>query len=119
MARVIIHPKNPDIVYVAALGHIFGPNPTRGLYRTDDGGKTWQKSLVLNEDTGVIDLQMDPDDPNILYAAAYAVRRDHFAGGNPKQQFSADAGLYKTIDGGKKWTRLTNGLPTARSAAAA
>jgi photosystem II stability/assembly factor-like uncharacterized protein len=112
ISRVIIHPKNPAIVYVAALGHLFGPNPTRGLYRTDDGGKTWQNSLVLNEDAGVIDLQMDPADPNVLYAAAYVVRRDHFAGGNPAQQFSADAGLYKTTDGGKKWTRMTNGLPT-------
>jgi photosystem II stability/assembly factor-like uncharacterized protein len=112
VARVIIHPQNPNIVYVAALGHVFGPNKTRGLYRTDDGGKTWQKSLFLNEDTGFIDLQMDPGDPDILYAAAYAVRRDHFAGGNPARQFSADAGLYKTTVGGKKWTRMTNGLPT-------
>jgi photosystem II stability/assembly factor-like uncharacterized protein len=112
VARVIIHPTNPNIVYVAALGHVFGPNLQRGLFRTDDGGKTWQESLVLNEDAGVIDLQMDPGDPEILYAAAYGMRRDRFAGGNPARQFSADAGLYKTTDGGKKWTRMTNGLPT-------
>jgi len=111
VARVIIHPKNPDRVYVAALGHVFGPNMQRGLFRTDDGGKTWQKSLVIDEDAGVIDLQMDPGDPDILYAAAYSVRRDRFAGGNPARQFSADAGLYKTTDGGKEWTRMTNGLP--------
>ncbi len=111
VARVVIHPKNPDIVYVAVLGHVFGPNKERGLYRTDDGGKTWNQVLFINEDTGFIDLQMDPGDPDTLYAAACSLRRDHFANGNPAQQYSADAGLYKTADGGKKWKRLTKGLP--------
>ncbi len=111
IARVVIHPKNPDIVFVAALGHVFGPNQERGLYRTDDGGKTWRKVLFINEDTGFIDLQMDPSDPDTLYAAAFSVRRDGFAGGNPIHQFSPDAGLFKTADGGKTWKRLTKGLP--------
>ena len=111
IARVVIHPKNPEIVFVAALGHVFGPNKERGLYRTDDGGKTWRQILFINEDTGFIDLAMDPADPDTLYAAAYHVRRDGFANGNPAQQFSADAGLFKTDDGGKTWNRMTKGLP--------
>ena len=111
VARVVIHPKNPDIVYVAALGHVFGPNKERGLYRTDDGGKSWRQVLFINEETGFIDLQMDPGDPGTLYAAGFHVRRDGFAGGNPAQQFSPDAGLFKTTDGGKTWKRLTRGLP--------
>jgi photosystem II stability/assembly factor-like uncharacterized protein len=111
IARVVIHPKNPDIVFVAALGHVFGPNKTRGLYRTDDGGKSWRQVLFINEDVGFIDLAMDPGDPDTLYAAAYHVRRDGFAGGNPASQFSADAGLFKTADGGKTWNRMTKGLP--------
>ena len=111
IARVVIHPTNPDVVFVAVLGHVFGPNKERGLYKTDDGGKTWQRILYINEDTGFIDLAMDPGDPDTLYAAAYDVRRDGFAGGNPAQQFSADAGLFKTADGGKTWNRMTKGLP--------
>jgi photosystem II stability/assembly factor-like uncharacterized protein len=111
IGRVIIHPTNPDIVYIAALGHVWGPNEERGLYKTADGGKTWQRVKYLDADTGFIDLAMDPGDPDTLYAAAYRVRRDAFSGGNPAEQFGPLAGLYKTTDGGKSWTRLTKGLP--------
>jgi photosystem II stability/assembly factor-like uncharacterized protein len=111
IGRVVIHPKNPDVVYVAALGHVWGPNKERGLYKTTDGGKTWEQIKYPGEDTGFIDLVMDPSDPETLYAAAFKVRRDAFSGGNPATQFGPDAGLYKTTDGGKTWDRLTKGLP--------
>jgi photosystem II stability/assembly factor-like uncharacterized protein len=111
IGRVVLHPKNPDVVYVAALGHLWGPNKERGIYKTTDGGETWKAVKQIDADTGFIDLAMAPDDPETLYAAAYRVRRDAFDGGNPATQFGADAGLYKTTDGGKTWTRLTRGLP--------
>jgi photosystem II stability/assembly factor-like uncharacterized protein len=111
IGRVVIHPTNSDIVYVAALGHVWGPNRERGLYKTADGGKTWVQVKFLDEDTGFIDLVMDPGDPETLYAAAYRVRRDAFAGGNPVEQYGPLAGLYKTIDGGKTWVRVSKGLP--------
>jgi photosystem II stability/assembly factor-like uncharacterized protein len=111
IGRVVIHPRDPNVVYVAALGRLWGPNPERGVYRTADGGKTWDLVKFIDADTGFIDLAMDPSDPNTLYAAAYCVRRDGFSGGNPAVQTGLGAGLYKTSDGGKTWTRLTRGLP--------
>jgi photosystem II stability/assembly factor-like uncharacterized protein len=111
IGRIVIHPKDPDIVYVAALGHLWGPNKQRGIFKTDDGGKTWDKIKFIDEETGFIDLAMDPTDPSTLYAAAYHVRRGAFAGGNPAVQFGKDSGLYKTTDAGKTWTKLTAGLP--------
>ncbi len=107
IGRVRIHPTNPDIVYVAAIGHLWGPNPERGLYKTTDGGKTWTNTLFIDENTGFIDLAMDPESPDTLYAAAYQRRRRAFgfAGSGP------GSGLYKTTDGGENWTRLTDGLP--------
>jgi photosystem II stability/assembly factor-like uncharacterized protein len=111
IGRIVIHPTNPDIVYVAALGHIWGPNKERGLFQSIDGGQTWQHSLALNEDTGCVDLAMDPGDPQTLYCCAYRVRRDGFSGGNPKVMYGRESGIYKTVDGGKTWRRLTRGLP--------
>jgi photosystem II stability/assembly factor-like uncharacterized protein len=111
IGRVVIHPTNPEIVYVAALGHVWGPNKERGLYKTADGGKTWKQVKFLDAQTGFIDLLMDPSDPETLYAAAYRVRRDGFSGGNPAEQFGPLAGLYKTTDGGATWVRLSKGLP--------
>jgi photosystem II stability/assembly factor-like uncharacterized protein len=110
IGRIVIHPTNPDIVYVAALGRLWGPNPERGLYKTTDGGRTWRQ-LFLNADTGFIDLVMDPRDPDILYAAAYQVRRGPFAAGNPTVQTGPCSGLYKTTDAGQTWNKLTKGLP--------
>jgi photosystem II stability/assembly factor-like uncharacterized protein len=108
IGRVVIHPTNPNIVYVAALGHLWGPNKERGVFKTTDGGATWTQSLYINDDTGVSDIAIDPQSPNTLYAAAYERRRTAFGynGGGP------DSGIYKTVDGGVHWTKLTKGLPT-------
>jgi photosystem II stability/assembly factor-like uncharacterized protein len=107
IGRVVIHPTDPNIVYVAALGHLWGPNKERGVFKTSDGGATWSQSLFINEDTGVSDIAIDPQSPNTLYAAAYERRRTVFGynGGGPS------GGLYKTVDGGAHWTKLTKGLP--------
>lgn len=111
IGRIVIHPTNPDIVYVAALGKLWGANPERGLFKTTDGGKTWDHVLALDADTGCIDVAIDHTEPDLVYAAAYAVRRDAFSGGNPAKQTGPKAGLYKSIDGGKKWEKMTKGLP--------
>src|SRR5438309_8740160 len=111
IGRIVTHPENPEVVYVAAQGHLWGPNPERGVYKTSDGGKTWAQVLKINEDTGVSDIAMDPESPDILYAAAYERRRTPygFNGGGP------DGGIYKTSDGGASWKKLTKGLPYENS----
>ncbi len=107
IGRVQIDPHNPDVVYVAAVGHLWGPNKERGVYKTTDGGKTWTNVLFINEDTGVIDLAMDPQSPMTLYAAAYQRRRAPFGfnGGGP------GSAIYTTVDGGQTWKKLTTDLP--------
>lgn len=107
IGRVVIDSRDPNIVYVAALGHLWGPNKERGVFKTSDGGKTWNNVLFINEDTGVTDLAMDPDSPMTIYAAAYQRRRTPwgFNGGGP------GSAIYKTIDGGATWTKMTKGLP--------
>jgi len=109
IAAVLVHPWNPDLVYVAALGHGFGPNPERGVFRSKDGGKTWDKILFRNDSAGAGDLVMDPANPSTLYAATWQVVRrpwDISSGG-------AGSAIYKTTDGGDHWTELTHnpGLP--------
>ncbi len=111
IGRVVVHPTNPDIAFVAALGHCWGPNKERGLFKTVDGGKTWDCVKYIDENTGFVDVQMDPSDPNTLYAAAWPVRRDAFSGGSPRFQTGATGGLFKTSDGGKTWDRMGGGLP--------
>ncbi len=116
IGRVVIDPANPDIVYVAALGHLWGPNNERGVYKTTDGGKTWTRVLFVNDTTGFVDLAMDPKDPNTLYAAAWHRLR---WGGAHMEGVGKGSGIYKTTDGGKTWVRLTdaakkNGLPYDR-----
>jgi len=110
IARLAIHPKNPDIVYVAAMGHLFTNNAERGVFRTRDGGQTWEKILYVNDKIGAIDIVMVQSSPNILYAAMYdKVRLPwHYEMGGP------ESAIYKTIDGGKSWKRLSGGLPTGR-----
>ncbi|HLK68504.1 MAG TPA: hypothetical protein VKU19_33960 [Bryobacteraceae bacterium] len=105
--RIVIHPANANVVYVAAQGKLWGPNEERGVFKTTDGGKTWSKVLYINPDTGVNDLAMDPSNPDTLYAAAYQRRRTAFGfnGGGP------GSGIYRTTDGGVTWKKLTNGLP--------
>lgn len=108
IARIVVHPKDPNTVYLAAVGHLFGPNKERGLYKSTDGGKTWTNTNFINEDTGFTDLVMHPTNPNILFAASYQRRRQPwgFNGGGP------GSGIWKTTDGAKTWTKLTgNGLP--------
>jgi photosystem II stability/assembly factor-like uncharacterized protein len=112
IGRIRIDPRNADTVYVAALGHIWGPNKERGVFKTTDGGLTWSPSLFINEDTGVVDLAMDPNDSNTLYAAAYEVRRDGFPGGDPEKQYGPGSGIYKTTNGGRTWRKLAVGLPS-------
>jgi photosystem II stability/assembly factor-like uncharacterized protein len=107
IGRVRIHPRDPDVVYVAALGHIFGPNPERGVYRSRDGGGTWEKVLFVSDSTGAVDLAMDVTNPRVLYAAMWRAER------RPWTLISGarEGGVYKTTDGGDTWTKLTNGLP--------
>ena len=108
IARIFVHPKNPDLVYVAALGHAYGPNDTRGVFRSSDGGKTWQKILFKDNKTGAIDLDADPQNPRILHAALWEAQRTPWSlsSGGP------GSGLYKSTDGGDTWKRLEgHGLP--------
>ena len=108
IGRVIIDPVDPDTVYVAALGRLWGPNNERGVFKTTDGGRTWTNVKFIDQDTGFVDMVMDPTNRHVLYAAAYQRRRAPwgFNGGGP------GGGIYKTSDGGRTWTKLTSGLPT-------
>jgi photosystem II stability/assembly factor-like uncharacterized protein len=123
--RVRVHPKNPDIVYVGALGRLYGPNEERGLFKTTDGGKTWQKILYVDDKTGVIDMVMHPTDPETLLVALWDRQRDEFddflgeppppdgiEAYDPVRKYSKAAGIYKTTDGGKSFHKLEKGLPT-------
>jgi photosystem II stability/assembly factor-like uncharacterized protein len=122
--KIVIHPTNPDIVYVGALGRLYGPSEERGLFKTTDGGKTWEKVLYVNDQTGVIDIKMNPKEPDTLYVATWEVRRDGYdswpGGGvpdgydpyDPVAKWGKGSGIHKTTDGGKTFKKLTNGLPT-------
>jgi len=109
IARIAVHPKDADLVYVAVLGHAFGPNLTRGVFRSKDGGKTWQKVLSRNDSTGAVDVVLDPTNPRIVYAALWQEQRTpwSFSSGG------AGSGLFKSVDGGDTWTELTKkkGMP--------
>jgi len=107
IARVVIDPTNPDVVLVAALGHAWTPNPDRGIYKTTDGGKTWQKVLFVNDSTGAIDLAMEPGNPRVLLAAMWQVQRFPWEldDGGPA------SAIYRSTDGGATWTRLTTDMP--------
>ncbi len=107
ISRILIHPENSNIVYVAAAGNEYKYNEERGVYKTKNGGKTWTKVFYIDEKTGVIDLAMDPEDPDILYAGTAERLRRRW--NDPWE--SPQSGLYKTIDGGTTWLPLTNGLP--------
>ena len=107
ISRIAVHPRDPDVAYVAAVGHLWASNPERGVYRTTDGGVTWNLVLFVDEHTGAIDLAMDPDDPETLFAAMYQRQRRAwgFNGGGP------GSGIYRTVNGGSTWVELTKGLP--------
>ncbi|MFN7623314.1 MAG: WD40/YVTN/BNR-like repeat-containing protein, partial [Acidobacteriota bacterium] len=99
ISRILIHPHNSDIVFVGALGHAFGPNEERGVFVTSDGGKTWQKTLYLDPEHGIADMDIDPVNPNIVYAATWRFERKpwNFVSGSEK------SGVYKSLDGGRTW----------------
>ncbi len=109
VARVRVHPKDPDLVYVAALGHAYGPNEQRGIFRSADGGATWERVLFRSSRAGAIDLSMDPNNPRVLYASTWQALRQPwlFSSGGP------DSGFFKSTDGGDTWTEITDrpGLP--------
>jgi photosystem II stability/assembly factor-like uncharacterized protein len=124
IGKVLIHPKNPDIVYVGVLGRLYGPSEERGLYKTMDGGKTWQRVLYIDDKTGIIDMRLSPADPEVLLAAAWERRRDGFDsflgervadgydGYDPIQKWGKGGGIYRSTDGGKTFEKATHGLPS-------
>jgi photosystem II stability/assembly factor-like uncharacterized protein len=105
IGRIVINPIDPNIVYVAAVGHLFGPNPERGLYKSVDGGKNWKLAKFIDNDTGFNDVQIDPVNPKVLYASSYQRRRTWWGvnGGGP------GSGLWKSMDAGETWTKITGG----------
>src|SRR6185437_3487542 len=107
---ILVDPQNPDVVYVASLGHLFAPNAERGVFKTTDGGQSWKKVLFVNNDTGAVTMAMDQSNPQVVYAAMWEMSRSHwgFSSGGP------GSGLYKSTDGGATWTNITPhpGLPT-------
>ena len=110
ISTLIVHPTNPDVVFVAAMGHLFTPNEQRGVFKTNDGGNSWEKVLFVDENTGVIDLIINPENPDILFAAAYEKYRSpwHYEAGGEK------SGIYKSPDGGDSWERISSGLPNGK-----
>ena len=124
--RIVIHPKDPNTVYVGVLGRLYGPNEERGLFKTTDGGKSWTKVLYVDEKTGVIDLRLSPDDPETLLVATWERKRDAFDSFRgdatspdgednyaPAVKWGPGSGIHKSTDGGKTWHKVTKGLPTS------
>ena len=107
--RIVVHPKNPDIVWVAAIGHLFGPNEERGIFKTTDGGKTWKKVLYVNNQTGCSDLIMEPGNPAVLYAGTWRIQRTPYS----LESGGDGGGLWKSTDGGDTWKNISanKGMP--------
>ncbi|MGM0667809.1 MAG: WD40/YVTN/BNR-like repeat-containing protein, partial [Bacteroidota bacterium] len=107
--RLRVHPDNPDLVYAAVLGHLFGPNEERGIYRSKDGGVNWEKILYVSPDAGACDLILDPVNPRIIYASTWRVRRTPYS----LESGGEGSDLWKSVDGGDTWIKLTdkNGMP--------
>jgi photosystem II stability/assembly factor-like uncharacterized protein len=101
-----VDPRDPDVCYVAALGHLWGTNKERGVYKTDDGGETWDQVLEIDDETGACDVVIDPDDPDTVYAAMYSRIRKPW-----KYESGEEGGIYKSTDAGRTWKKLTSGLP--------
>ena len=110
IGAIVVDPHDPNRVFAAVLGHPYGPNPERGVFRSADGGVTWQKVLYKDDNTGAIDLAFDPSNPRIVYTAMWASRRPPWTEGNSYD--GPGSGLYKSSDGGNTWRQLTGGLPT-------
>ena len=125
IGKIVVHPSNPDIVYVGALGRLYGPNEERGVFKTTDGGKIWEKCFYIDDKTGCIDLRMDPKEPDTLVAAMWERKRDEYDGFfgtapvpdayGPIVTHGPGGGLFKSTDAGKTWKKLTAGLPTAKT----
>lgn len=111
IGRMLVHPQNPDILYVAAMGRLFSDGSQCGVYKTEDGGLNWQHKLFISDSTGAIDIVLNPNNPDIVYAAMWErVRRP-----DRRSYGGSTSGIYKSVDGGENWTELTSGLPTAAS----
>jgi photosystem II stability/assembly factor-like uncharacterized protein len=111
--RIVVHPTNPDIVWVASSGHEWTDNPERGVYRTTDGGRTWTRTLFISERTGAIDLAIDPTNPNALYASTWQRVRKKWNDPRNEPDYTG-SGIHRSTDGGVTWTQINNGLPAAR-----
>jgi hypothetical protein len=109
IGRIIVDPKNPNTVFVAALGNVYAPNPDRGVYRSRDGGTTWEKVLFKNDDLGAIDLAFDPVDSKIVYATLWNVRRPPWFIYAPRMDRAQ--GIFKSLDGGSTWKEISEGIP--------
>lgn len=112
IGRILVDPRNPDIVLVAALGHAYGANPERGVYRSNDGGASWHKVLFKSNDVGAIDLAFDPQNSRTIYATLWDTRRPPWSIYPPS--YGPGSGIFKSVDGGDSWQQLTSGLPTER-----
>jgi hypothetical protein len=111
IGKVAVDPKNPDIVFVAAIGHLYAANPERGVFRSTNGGRTWQKVLFKNDNVGAVDVVIDPSNSQIVYASLWNTRRPPWYTYQPSN--GPGGGIFKSTDGGANWTQLTNGLPSA------
>lgn len=112
ISTVVIHPDDPNTVYVGALGRLWGPNDERGLYKTSDGGFTWERLLFVDEDTGVVEVKMHPTDPNTIAVATYERRRDMFDTNDPAEKWGDGSAIWMTRDGGATFEKAKAGLPT-------
>jgi len=113
IGRIVLHPDDPNTLWVAVLGHLYSPNPERGVYKTTDGGNTWQKILFIDENTGAVDLVMDSENPEILYAAVWQRKRRAWN----LEEAGENSGIWKSTNGGENWTQLTtlkSGFPTGK-----
>lgn len=114
VGRIAIHPADPQTVFVAAVGNTWRDNDERGLYRTRDGGTTWERVLFVDAQTGCIDVAIDPEQPSIVHAATWQRRRDEFDGGDPEVQWGPGSGIWRSTDGGTTFARSSAGLPTGK-----
>lgn len=112
IGAIAVHPEDPNTVFVAACGRLWGDNKERGLYRTTDGGKMWQQVVKVNNKTGAIDVLIDPKNPKLVYAATYERKRDQFDSNDPIKRWGEGSGIWRSTDGGAQWQRCEKGLPT-------